>query len=296
MTTATEPTLATLTGQLEEIWCHLDTLLEPLTPADWQRKHGKDWIFADLPYHLGYYDRDTVADPIRIGTNLPANQQQLMRSMGELDAWNARKFSERRPGQSVGESLAQMRASRDAVRQAVAGLTDADLDRRVFIPLVGCDWVTVRLALQSCLIHTWSHFTEARLRLKQAAPIPSPAITHAALSFFLSMMPMMVSRDNLPTGPFTAVMSIGGAGGGDWTIRVANGACRVSEGRASAADLTMTYRDGYTFLATAKNVENPMLAMLTGKLRVQRFRHMGTFGKLFAEPKPDQVLEPLFAS
>jgi hypothetical protein len=34
MTTATEPTLATLTGQLEEIWCDLDTLLEPLTPAD----------------------------------------------------------------------------------------------------------------------------------------------------------------------------------------------------------------------------------------------------------------------
>src|SRR6266545_7179959 len=294
--TATQPTLAALLAQLEELWGHVDTLLDPLTPADWQRKHGKHWVFADLPYHLGYYDRDTVADPIRIGTNLPANQQQLMRSMGELDAWNARKFAERRPGQTVAESLAQMRASRDAVRQAVAGLTDADLDRRVFIPLVGCDWVTVRLALQSCLIHTWSHFTEARLRLKQAAPIPSPAITHAALSFFLSMMPMMVSRDNMPARPFTALMSVGGAGGGDWTIRVADGVCYVTEGCAGAADLTMTYRDADTFLATAKNVQNPMLAMLTGKIRVQGFRNMGTVGKLFAEPKPDQVLEPLFAS
>src|SRR6266487_3939950 len=166
MTTATEPTLATLTGQLEEIWCHLDTLLEPLTPADWQRKHGKDWIFADLPYHLSYYDRDTVADPICIGTDLPA--------------------------------------SREAVRQAAAGLSDADLERRVFIPLVGCGWVNVRLALQSCLVHTWSHFTEVRLRLKQAAPIPSPAITHTALSFFLGMMPMMISRDTMPARPFTA--------------------------------------------------------------------------------------------
>lgn len=296
MTTATEPTLATLTGQLEEIWRHLDTLLDPLTPAGWRRKHGKHWIFADLPYHLSYFDRDIVAEPIRIGTDLPAGQQKLMRTMGELDAWNARKFAERRPDQTIAESLAQMRASRDAVREAVAGLTDPDLDRRVFIQLVGCGWVTVRLALQSCLIHTWSHFTEARLRLKQATPIPSPAITHAAMSFFLSMMPMMVNHDNLPTRPFTAVMSIGGAGGGDWTIRVADGACRVSEGRASAADLTMTYRDADTFLATAKNVQNPMLAMLTGKLRVQGFRNMGTFGKVFAEPKPDQVLEPLFAS
>src|SRR6266545_1751507 len=120
MTTATEPTLATLTGQLEEIWCHLDTLLEPLTPADWQRKHGKDWIFADLPYHLAYYDRDIAAEPIRIGADLPADQQKIMRTMGELDAWNTRKFAERRPSQTVGESLAQMRAGRDAVRQAVA--------------------------------------------------------------------------------------------------------------------------------------------------------------------------------
>jgi hypothetical protein len=91
-------------------------------------------------------------------------------------------------------------------------------------------------------------------------------------------------------------MSVGGAGGGDWTIRVADGVCYVTEGCAGAADLTMTYRDADTFLATAKNVQNPMLAMLTGKLHVQGFRNMGTFGKLFAEPKPDQVLEPLFAS
>jgi hypothetical protein len=296
MTTATEPTLATLTGQLEEIWRHLDTLLESLTLADWRRKHGKDWIFADLPYHLSYYDRDTVADPICIGADLPASQQKIMRTMGELDAWNARKFSERRPGQSVGESLAQMRASREAVRQAAAGLSDADLERRVFIPLVGCGWVNVRLALQSCLVHTWSHFTEVRLRLKQAAPIPSPAITHTALSFFLGMMPMMISRDTMPARPFTAVMSVGGSGGGDWTVRIADGACCVVEQRAADADIVMTHRDADTFLATMRGMQNPMLAMLTGKIRVQGFRNIGTFGKLFAEPKPDQVLEPLFAS
>jgi hypothetical protein len=296
MTTTTEPTLATLMDQLEEIWRHVDTLLDPLTPADWQRKHGKDWVFADLPYHLSYYDRDTVADPIRIGPDLPAAEQKLMRTMGELDAWNARKFAERRVGQSVGESLAQMCASRDAVRQAVAGLTDADLRQRTFIPLAGCGWLNVSLALQSCLAHTWSHFTEARLRLKQATPIPSPTITHTALSFFLSMAPMMISRDNMPTRPFTAVMSVGGLGGGDWTVRIADGACRVAEQSATNADIVMMHRDADTFLVTIRGMQNPMLAMLMGKIRVQGFRNMGTFGKLFAEPKPDQVLEPVFAS
>jgi len=294
--TATQPTLAALLAQLEELWGHVDTLLDPLTPADWQRKHGKHWVFADLPYHLGYYDRDTVADPIRIGTNLPANQQQLMRSMGEIDAWNARKFAERRPGQTVAESLAQMRASRDAVRQAVAGLADADLDRRVFIPLVGCGWVTVRLALQSCLVHTWAHFTEARLRLKKDAPVPSPAIVHTSLGFFLGMLPMMISRDKMPAKPFLAVMRIGGPGGGDWTARIADGTCKVTEQRSATADIVMAHRDAETFLTTMRGMQNPMLAMLMGKIKVQGFRNMGTFGKLFAEPKPDQVLEPVFGT
>ena len=295
-TISDQPTLATLMAQLEEIWRHVDTLLDPLTPAAWQCKHGKDWVFADLPYHLGYYDRDTVATPIRKGTDVPAEEQKLMRTMGELDAWNARKFAERRPDQHVDESLAQMRASRNAVRQAVAGLSDADLDRRVFIHLVGCGWVTVRLALQSCLVHTWAHFTEARLRLKRDAAIPSPSIVHTSLGFFLGMLPMMISRAAMPARPFTVVMTVGSAGGGDWTVRIANGACTVSEERDDAADIIMTYRDAETFVTTMRGMQNPMIAMLTGKIRVRGFRNMGTFGKLFAEPKPDQVLEPVFGT
>ena len=166
----------------------------------------------------------------------------------------------------------------------------------MFIPLVGCGWVTVRLALQSCLVHTWSHFTEARLRLNRAVPIPTPAIAHAALSFFLGMLPMMISRDKLRARPFIAVMSVGGSGGGDWSVRIADGARTVSEARDGAADIAMTCRDPETFLATARGIQNPMVAMLTGKLRVRGIRNMGTFGKVFAPPTPDQVLEPLFAS
>jgi hypothetical protein len=295
-TTSDEPTLTTLMAQLEEIWRHVDTLLDPLTPAEWQRKHGKDWVFADLPYHLGYYDLDTVATPIGKGTDVPADEQKLMRTMGELDAWNARKFAERRPDQPVSESLAQMRASREALRENVARLSDADLDRRVFIHLVGCGWVTVRLALQSCLVHTWAHFTEARLRLNHDLPIPSPSIVHTSLGFFLSMLPMMISRGAMPVRPFTVVMSIGGPGGGDWTVRITNGACTVSEERDDAAAIIMTYRNAETFVTTMRGMQNPMIAMFTGKIRVRGFRNMGTFGKLFAEPKPDQVLEPVFAT
>jgi hypothetical protein len=292
--TGLQPTRATLTGQLEEIWADLDTLLNPLTPADWQRKHGKHWVFADLPYHLSYYDLDTVATLIVKGRDVPASEQKMQRTMGELNRWNDGKFAERPASQSVAESMAQMRASRDAVRQAIAGLTEESMGNPASIPLVGCGWVTARIALQSCLVHTWAHFTEARLRLKQNAPIPNPTITHAGLSFFLSMMPMLVNAEQAKA-PFTATLNIGGAGGGNWTVRVGNGTCTVSEEYAVSADMIMSHRDAETFLSTMRGMQNPMAAMLTGKIKVQGFYKMGVFGKLFAEPKPDRVLKPIFA-
>jgi hypothetical protein len=119
---------------------------------------------------------------------------------------------------------------------------------------------------------------------------------HTSLGFFLGLLPMMISRDKMPVKPFTAVMSIGGPGGGDWTARIAHGTCRVTEQSSANADIVMTHRDAETFLTTMRGMQNPMLAMLTGKIKVQGFRNMGMFGKLFAEPKPDQVLEPVFSA
>jgi len=156
----------------------------------------------------------------------------------------------------------------------------------VFIPLVGCGWMTVRLALQSCLVHTWSHFTEARLRLNRAVPVPIPAIAHAALSFFLGMLPMMISRDKLPARPFIAVMSVGGSGGGDWSVRIADGACTVSEARDGVADIAMTYRDPETLPATARRIQNPMVAMLTGSFACGGCATWERLAKCSPRPRP----------
>jgi hypothetical protein len=291
----TQPTLATLLAHLEELWGHFDTLLKPLTPADWQRKHGKDWRFADLPYHLAYFDRDIVATPIGKGANLPKAEQILQRTMGELDAWNARKFAQRPATQTVAQALAAMRASRDLVRQAVATFDDSDLAQRVWIELVGCGWMTVRDALVIDIVHTWGHLAEARIRLGKATPIPSPAIVHTGLGMFMGMMSMIMNTAQATGKTFTAHMCVNGPGGGDWTIRLINGVCRVSEERPAQADLRMTYRDADTFVKMMRKIANPMWLMLSGQVKVQGFGAMGTFGKLFAEPKPDQLLQPLAA-
>ncbi len=279
-------------SDLEDLWQKFDTLFGSLKPADWSRKHGKHWTMADVPYHLSYFDRDIVAEPIVLGPNVPPERQQVQRSLNELSAWNTRQFAARPAGQTPAQSLAQMRASRDAIRQAVADMSDADLDRPAFILLAGGGWLPARWALIMCRGHTWNHFEQFRLHLRRSTPLPSPTTVHGALAFYANMLRMLANPEEAKRTSLTTVMEFEGPGGGAWTIRVAGGTVSVAEERASQADLVMTQRPE-TFVKTLNQMHNPMVAMVTRKIKVRGLRNMSKFGKLFSEPKPDAVLEPL---
>jgi hypothetical protein len=251
-----------LLADLEDLWQKLDALIGSLKPGDWSRRHGKDWTFADVPYHLSYFDRDIVANPIERGPNVPADEQRVLRSTRELDAWNARKFAERPVNQTPEQSVEQMHASHDAIRRIIGKISDADLSRPVFIHLPGCGWLTARFALEACRAHTWSHFLQLRLHMKRDRPVPSLSVTHGALAFYMGFFPMTLNRAQAAKTPFTLVMEFTGLGGGAWTVRVADGACTVREERAPQADLVMM-QSPETFLKTLAEMHNPMVAMLT---------------------------------
>lgn len=133
----TETTLPAATGSrtridalladYERLWDTLDALLDGLTADDWTRAFGKAWSYADLPYHLAYFDRELVAYYLGHGQDLTDSDRWLMDDEGKVDAWNARMFARRPAGQTVSQTLAGMLAARDDVRQAVAKLTDAGL-------------------------------------------------------------------------------------------------------------------------------------------------------------------------
>src|SRR5262249_40949698 len=59
-------------GQLEELWGHLDTLFDAIeTAGDWGHQHGPNWTFADVPYHLAYFDRELVVRALELGAQYP---------------------------------------------------------------------------------------------------------------------------------------------------------------------------------------------------------------------------------
>jgi hypothetical protein len=75
-------------------------------------------------------------------------------------------------------------------------------------------------------------------------------------------------------------MEFSGLDGGVWTLYVAGGSCHISEGRAVRADLVIV-QSPETFVKTRTGIQNPTLALWTGKIKVQGLRNLGTFGKLF---------------
>jgi putative sterol carrier protein len=66
----------------------------------------------------------------------------------------------------------------------------------------------------------------------------------------------------------------------------------VTKGVAPArADLRITMKPENFHKLVAKMTPPPLL-MLTGQMKIKGFGAMGTFAKLFPEPKPDAQLSP----
>jgi hypothetical protein len=274
----------TLLADLEDLWRCLDELFASLAADDWSRRHGMHWTFADVPYHLGYFDHDIVAYPIERGPDLSTTEQWVARSNSEVNAWNERMLARRPPDQSVAQSLAQMQASREAIRRVVGRMNDPDFDRPVWFPLLVGGWVPTHAVLEGCRLHAWSQFMELRLRhpvrSQHPLPVPHAATTHGALGDLMGFFPVMLNRVQAEQTSLTLAMVFSGPGGGTWTVSVANGACTVSEGQAAQVDLVLT-QSPESFIKTRLELHDPVAAMQTGEIAVQGIEHLGTFAALF---------------
>jgi putative sterol carrier protein len=272
-------TRAALLTDLEGLWQRFDELVVTLGPDDWSGKHGHHWTFTDVPYHLAYFDLEVIATAIKRGLNVPTSEQ-FMRTESEQDTWNEIKFAQRPVEIAPQQCLEQMRDSRQSIRDAVANLSEADLERPVFIPLVGLGWVSVRVALETCYSHTWNHFMQLRFWMKCDTLKPTPKQTRRALSYFMLAFVQQVDRQQAAKTRLTTVLEFSDPGGGTWTLQVDDGICHVSEGKSASADLVII-QSPETFVKTRTGIQNPIQALLTGKIRVRGWQNLGTFGKLF---------------
>lgn len=281
--------LASIRSELEASWKLFDDVYATFGRREWSRKFGKTWTYAWQPYHLAFFDA-FVAKYLAYGPDVPETERTLLRTMRGLSEWNEREFGKRPPTHTVEDSLAAMERSRDEVRRLVARMSDADLGRPVFLPIM-LGWGTAADALKSIIVHNVAEYWKLWLRTGQRAAAPSPAAVHLRLGMMMALMPAMMNREEASGKPFTMVWHFDGPGGGMWTFRVADGRCVVTQTVAADADLTIRMKPEVFHQLTAKMTPAPLL-MLTGRMKVKGFGAMGRFAKLFPEPAPDQIIEP----
>ena len=277
-----------LLGSLESIWADLDALFGDFTDADWRRVHGPDWIFADIPFHLAYFDRDLIAGPMEAGRGPEAPTDRVFRTIGDLNEWNDTYFAARPVNQTVDQSLADMGAARDELRAALTATRTASSP--VFVSLPGAGWVDVAGAVKRARTHSWNHFAEARVRHGRPAPMPSSDIVHDAIDVNLGYRPLFCVADPA-TPPFAARLSIGGHGGGDWVIQIVDGVCQVVEAAPGAVDLTMSFKDVDAFAAMNFAVTPPASLIEQGRLDISDMAAMARMAELIPPPGPDTIFQ-----
>ncbi len=269
MTTDRTQTLA----DLETLWAALDSFYQTFTPEDWARKHGKEWTFADMPYHLAYFNQ-TVIDGIQNDQG-----QQAKLTFDELDAWNDAHFAHRKASQSGANGLEYLRSTQAALKQAAASYA---LDTPVFLPLIIVGgWRTLEFALEYLLNHTWLHFTESHLRLTQRLPELPASLVHCVLTFTMEAAAGALRPEDLSGVELVTTLRLTGEGGGAWTFTMHEGKCHVDT-QATSTDAEIT-SDIATYLKTSVHqMQSPLLALLMGKTRIKGMSKAQQFQKIFA--------------
>jgi putative sterol carrier protein len=280
-------TLSSISSALEETWQKFDAVYATLSANDWTKKFSKTWIFADQPYHLMYFDK-TIADFIVMGENIPPDKKLTLRSLKDINDWNAREFAKRPTTQTPEQSLAQMREARNTVRKLITGMNENDLTRKAWMHLL-MGWVTVRDLLTTILVHNIAEYQKLWVRTAKRGPALSPSLIHLRLAFVMNFMGQTFNKEAAVNTQFTMTWNFTGDGGGAWTFHVADGMCTLKEEMTDKPDLIITMKPETLQLMLAK-FKSPFVLMLTGEMKVKGFSAMGKMNKLFPEPKPEQVV------
>lgn len=269
-------------GQIEELWSHQETLFQIIEAEGlWDRPHGPDWTYADVPYHLAYCNVDLVARPMELGRDLPADERLSLVGTEGVNSWNEQKFAERPADQTPAETMAQLHDSWDYIRQVTSQMTDADLERPFWLPFNGGAWQTAIAGLFFSRNHDWSEFMQLRIHMGRSEPIPSPEITTQYLQTISGFIfPMSVNQEAAKGRHFKGTFSFTDPGVEAFTVLVRDGAASIVPGSLEDADLVLTM-SAETFESGIRGIQTMPKSIESGAIQVSDFEALAIFGQLF---------------
>jgi alkyl sulfatase BDS1-like metallo-beta-lactamase superfamily hydrolase len=159
----------------------------------------------------------------------------------------------------------------------------------MYMPLLAMGWVNAGMGLGLAVVHNWSEFTQLRIHMGRAEPVPSASTTNTYLVSILNFMGMGLNRQAAQGVDFSVVYEFTDRAVSPITLRVKDGAATAAPGRPEDADLLIT-QSAETFEKVFRGIQSPMDAVQSGEMRVSNMETLGTFGVLFPAPT-DAALE-----
>ena len=264
--------------ELEDIWKKFDRVYDSLSEDKWQAKFGRDWIFADQPYHLSFFDR-MVANSLSQSAKISKKDRFLLKDLGQINSWNEREFKKRPKSYTPQDSRREFEKSHEAIRKAFA--KQQSWDEKVWMPLF-FGWVDALEAIAASLVHNVGEYMELCMRSGKPVNVLPQSIRRRS-GFMMLFMSLGVKREEALKRDFVMGWNFTGEGGSKWTIEIAKGAGQLKEGAVKDPDLSMTMNP-VAFERMLRKMRNPLLMMLTGEMKVKGFTKLPAFMKLFPQP------------
>jgi len=217
----------------DRFYVRLDRTLASLNGPDWER----------ITPYLGFRARDVLA---HMASTIPVNFREVLgRALAgnpaappEFDTFgrNTREVA-RRQATPVSALLSEFRREHEAIRDTYRGMTDADWEKPAWF-FIG----RVRVRTLFLVEFADNVFHERDLLIANRRWTDGLDPEHAAplVDWFLrEFRPAMFRPDRVPGLRATMRYRLGGPAGGEWTLTVADGACRVEAGAPARADVTL---------------------------------------------------------
>jgi len=238
----------------DRFYGRLDRTLAGLTPDEWQRPTA----------YLGWSARDVLA---HMTSAMPVNFREVLgRALGgnpgappEFDTFsrNAREVDRRRTV-PVASLMREFRTELEAILRTYRELSDSDWDRPAWF-FVGR--VRVRTLFLAQFADNVFHERDL-LIANRRWPGFDPEYTAPLVDWFLRELRPATFRPERAVGLRAAMRyRLHGPTGGDWTLTVADGACRVERGADRRVDVTLV-ADPEALVAAAQARAAPWVGRL----------------------------------
>jgi hypothetical protein len=255
-----------------------------LDAGDWQQsaKPG-GWTARDYLGHL-VTSQETEGTPATV-QSLAGQPVEIpgLSQPGDIDAFNVRNLEGVRD-LSPHELIARLRSAVEEHLRLLDGVSEEDLQKPASNP--GLRWpITVETTFDMYYLHLPLHYQDIRHCIRKSRSIPhwaelaSPEEIHDSMDRTFRLMPLMYWPERGGDLRATYLFDLRGPGGGQWTLAIADRRATSYPGRPERADIEIRAAPALWIDLQTKSA-NPLLALLSRRLRLKPLRRVGLFARL----------------